>query len=422
MLLAGVGLLLAALIITRILRALRIAKSFAWFLPVYIVLSGGLWTWLTMAKQPGLQNLHALVQFLLMSSAFVWIVYLAAKVAIPEEAQRTRAGLPPLIRNLIVLVVGLLGLFILLTWSFPGLSLTPVFLTSGVLSIIIGLAVQNLLSNLLAGVVLGVQRPFKVGEWIQIGDLEGEVVEINWRATIVRTRQGDRVEFPNGLIAKERMINYDRAGLHQIKLQVGVGYETPPGLVASALFEAGSRVEGLLASPPREANLKEFQDSALFYELCVWVDNYACVPAVESELRKEIWYAFKRHGITIPFPQRDVHMRQVVPHIQGGTQRHGRLIAAAGLPHGTRFALNEDRITIGRDPQSRICLNDPHVSNDHAVIERQESGFLLRDLESRHGTLLNGAPTSSALLQQGDEIRIGPFALIFESNVAPRTP
>jgi len=256
-----------------------------------------------------------------------------------------------------------------------------------------------------------------VGEWIQLGDVEGEVVDINWRATYLRTRENDYVELPNSYIARERLVNFDRpTPTHLLRIRVGVSYETPPGLAVSALLEAGSRVEGVLASPPCEVYFKDFHDSALLYELRAWVDNYGSSHAIESELRREIWYAFKRHAITIAFPQRDVNLRQVV---EPPTRRHGRLIAAAGLPHGARFELMEERVTIGRDTRCRICLNDPHVSNDHAVIERREGGFLLRDLESRHGTLVNGAPTTSAVLQQGDEIRIGPFALIFESNVAP---
>jgi small-conductance mechanosensitive channel len=417
MIIAVTGIVLLGILVTRVLLRLRVIKNLAWMMPIMGALAGAAWAEMLLARYQGVDNLRSLVRFLFLFMLFVSMLYVLARLVLPSAARRTRAGVPSLIRNLAVLVLALLGLFILLMWSFPKLSLTPVFVTSGVASIIIGLAVQDLLSNLVAGVVLSVERPFEVGQWIQIGDAEGEVVEVGWRATRIRNRQNDYLEVPNNVIARERLVNFDLpTPLHLRRISVGVTYDTPPGLAVQALLEAASKVQGVLPGPPPDAYFKDYQDFSLLYELRVWIDNYASAPAIESDVRKEIWYAFKRQGITIPFPIRDVNLRQVV---EQPLKAHARLVAGAGLPRGTMFDLEEGRLTIGRDPANRICINDQHVSNEHAIIEWQDNRFLLRDLGSRHGTVLNGDRVQSAYLEQGDEITVGPVTLVYESNLVP---
>jgi small-conductance mechanosensitive channel len=417
MTLALAAVLTAAGLITRVLLRLRLVRSYMWMLPVLTVVSGALWGAAAFYAPPDLVRLQALARFLFAFLAFLCILIVAGRAAMPSQVMRTRAAVPPLIRRLLVLVCALLGFFVLLSWSFPGLNLTPVFVTSGALSIVIGLAVQDLLHNVLAGVVLSTERPFKVGDWVRAGDVEGEVAEIGWRVTKLLTRERDTVEIPNRVVIGERLMNYDEPSpLHVRRIQVGTTYDTPPALAINALLEAASLVPNVLKSPRPIVHFLDYGDSALLYELRVHIDNYASAPTIDSELRREIWYAFKRHGITIPFPQRDVHLYPVP---EAPSVLRARLVAAAGLPKSFVFELAEAHTSIGRDPANSLCIANQHVSGRHAAIERQDDRFLLRDLNSRLGTKVNGEKVSSAELQQGDLIEVGPVAFVFETEQAP---
>jgi hypothetical protein len=182
------------------------------------------------------------------------------------------------------------------------------------------------------------------------------------------------------------------------------------------LLEAASRVENVLKSPVPRVHFLDYAESSLVYELRAYIDDYSAAPAIDSELHKEIWYSFKRHGITIPFPQRDVNFRRAT---DAARQTRGRLVAVAGLPRGFVFELTEDRTTIGRSPTNLMCIGNIHVSSEHAVVERKDGGFVIRDLDSRLGTKVNGCPIESAPLNQGDIVEVGPVVLIYETDQAP---
>ena len=417
MLLAATMIFVVSGSILRLLVRMKVIGRAIWIVPILVVVTGVAWTSLQVWRPTDMDNLNALIGFMLCFLVFVSILYPIARLVLPSRALLTRGGVPPLLRGLAVALIAFVGMFILLTWSFPGLSLTPMFVTSGVVSIVMGLALQDLLSNLTAGIVMSVERPYQGGDWVRIGETEGEVVELAWRVTRVRTRENDYVLIPNNVISKVEVVNYHLPSPeHLVKIHVGVTYDTPPALAVKALTEAANNVEEVLRSPAAEAHFRDFSDSSLVYELRVWIDNYASLPAVESDVRKQIWYAFKRYGITIPFPQRDVNFRQVA---EQETENRSRLVVSAGPLRGAMFQLGEKPMSIGRDLDSDLFVSDAHVSNQHAIIEPAEGGYRLQDLGSRHGTRLNGRLIESAELAQGDEINIGPVTLMYESNMAP---
>lgn len=417
MLLSITGLLLLGGAIIRLLFALRLINRLIWILPIWLFISGALWLFLKIGRFADVPHLRALAGFMFAFLILVSVLWPLTRWLLPVRTLRTRGGIPPLLLGMAITTLALIGMFVLLSWSFPGLSFTPMFVTSGVFSIVLGLALQDSLGNVMSGVAMSLEQPFKVGDWVQIGQTEGEVVELSWRATLVRTRQNDNVLIPNSLAVRESVTNFDRPSAeHMIKINIGVAYDTPCGLVTEALLEAAAKVEELLPSPPAAVYLKDFQDSAMLYELRVWIDNFASLHGIESEVRKQIWYAFKRHGITIPFPQRDVHHYPVAKETQACFHR---LVVTGGALRGAMFPLGDQPATIGRTADSTIIVSDQRVSNRHAVIEVFDGGHRLRDLGSRHGTQVNGQLVESAQLAQGDEINIGPIAMVYETNWAP---
>jgi len=418
MLLSVTGIFLLGGAIVWLLRMVKLIQRLTWILPVLIFLTGGLWLFLRIGRFTDVPHLSTLIGFLLSLLVFLAALLPAARWILPNRALQTRGGVPVLLRGMAVVALAFVGLFVLMSWSFPNLNFTPVFVTSGVVSIVLGLALQELLSNLMAGLVMSVERPFKVGDWIRIGSvMEGEAVEQTWRTTLVRTREGDHLLIPNSLAAREALVNYDRpTPEHLVQIHVGVAYETPCGVAIEALLDAASKVEEVLRTPAPAVFLKDFQDSAILYELRIWIDNYASLYAIESDVRKQIWYAFKRHGVTIPFPQRDVNLRQIVDQ---PLEVSCRLVLTGGPLRGAQYPLGAGSATLGRGVENTIVMADQHVSNHHAVIEPFEGGYRLRDLGSRYGSLLNGQMVESATLAPGDEIRIGPYAMVYETHAVP---
>lgn len=417
MLIAATGILLLSVMIQQSLSRRGILKRTAWLMPILALLSGLVLAVVQVWIPDKLPNLRALVIFLILFSLFVSMLVPIARLILPSRELMTRAGVPPLLGGVGIAIVAFIGMFVLLSWTFPGLSFTPMFVTSGVVSLVVGLSLQDLLGNLMAGIVFGVERPFTIGDWVHIGDTEGEVVELTWRLTKLRTRKHDYVLIPNTVVARERVTNHNlpTAG-HMCKIMVGVSYGTPPGIAVEALCAAARSVEEVLATPPPEAHFRDFLDSSLLYELRAWIDNFASFEAIEHEVRKAIWYSFKRHGITIPFPQRDVHFFKA-PQPQLSTA--ARLIVTAGPLRGAMFPLGHETTSIGRLPECDVCVSDRHVSGHHATIRLEGGSYLLRDLNSRHGTMLNGEYVESATLEQGDEIKVGPVTLMFELCKAP---
>lgn len=417
MLLAIAAMLVISGLVLRGLLALKLIRRLIWLLPIMIAVTAIFWLFLGLGRFDHFPNLHSLVVFILLFLLFVAMLLPVSRWLLPARVKLTRGGVPPLLRGLAVAVLAFTGLFILLNWSFPTLSFTPLFVTSGVVSIVLGFALQDLLSNLTAGIVLSLERPFKVGDWIRVGTLEGEVVDLSWRATRIRTRDHDHILLPNSLISREAVTNHEQpTPEHLHHVSVGVAYDTPCGAVTAALLDAASKVPELLRVPAPEVHLRDFADSCIVYELRVWIDNFASLPAIDSDVRKHIWYAFKRHGIVIAFPQRDVHVRTVMPAPQTMVPR---LVVTAGPLAGGLFTLGTAPLTIGREADCTVVLSDPHISAHHARIEPVADGHRLFDLESRHGTRVNGQLVESADLAPGDEIRIGPLALVYETQAVP---
>jgi small-conductance mechanosensitive channel len=418
MVLALAGVLILGGAIVRLLVALRLIRRIEWtILPVLLFLSGALWLFLKIGGFADVPNLRALAGFLFAFLLFVSVLVPLARWLLPTRALRTRGGIPPLLRGMAVITLALVGLFVLLSWAFPGLSFTPVFVTSGVVSIVLGLALQDSLGNVMSGLAMSIERPFKVGDWVRIGETEGEVVELSWRATLVRTRESDHVWIPNSAAIRDTVYNFEQPTPdHLVKIHIGVAYDTPCGLAIEALRDAASRVEEVLRTPAPAVYLKDFQDSAILYELRVWIDNYGSLHGIESEVRKQIWYAFKRYGVTIPFPQRDVHL---YPAPDEPKETFCRLVVTGGPLRGAMFPLCDRAATIGRAADNTIVVSDQRVSNRQAIIEPHEGGHRLRDLESRHGTSVNGQLVVSARLSPGDVIGVGPISLVYETNWAP---
>ena len=174
---------------------------------------------------------------------YVWDLYFE---------QKKQTTIPHFPRQLVALVIFLVALLSVLWYGYhAGRWLTGLLATSGIAAIILGLAGQNLLGGIIAGVSLQLNRPYKVGDWLQVGERFAEVMEINWRSTRLRTNDNIYLDIPNNEIIRQTIVNlHYPTELHAMRVRVGVDYNAPPNRVKDALIRAASTAGGVLPDPP----------------------------------------------------------------------------------------------------------------------------------------------------------------------------
>ncbi len=226
-----------------------------------------------------------------------------------SESWRGRA--PRLLIDIVRFVLlGIGTLFVLSNvW---GLSITGTFAALGVGGIVIGLALQDTLASLIGGMAILSEKPFAVGDWIELDGIEGKVTDINWRTVRLRNRQRDLIVVPNIVFGNQVIINNSRPEIEHIEpITLGFSYDDPPNAVKAMLTEVVNGTPDLVGSPV-DIRCVGYDDFFVRYEVWLGVVNYDVMPKVRDHFMTRIWYAAKRHGITIPFPIRTVH------HYDGG--------------------------------------------------------------------------------------------------------
>ncbi len=335
--------------------------------------------------------------------------------------------LPPLLSAVTMVVVYLVTALITLRLTFPNLDISALVATSAVTSLVLGLALQPILSNFFAGLVVSLERPFRINDWIRVGEHEGRVVAITWRTTHLRTRDNDNLVIPNSKLAEERVLNYYYPHpMHLEHIKVGADYRVPPYRVRRALLEAVTGVAGTLDKPSPDVYVLSFEDNAVLYELRVWLEDIAQSTRIASDLRARIWEEMKKAGIKIPYPIRTLEFeprqsavvrkdrRAETPAAEG--PRPARLFVADGPERGRTLDLEGAPVVVGRSRGCSLALSEPNASKEHLRIAWEDGAWVLTDLESSFGTKVNGQTTQRRDLAALDRIAIGDTVIIFEDG------
>lgn len=251
-------------------------------------------------------KLTATVAILL--GALIFFAIVDAAVLGRPRASGLGPRMPKLVRDVLRILV-LVAFFLVAATQVLGLELSAVLVSSTVLSAVIGLALQDVLGNVFAGMALQLEQPFSTGDWLEIDGTLARVVEMSWRATRLRTNDGVDLIEPNASIAGARLINYG-SGEQPVGLNfhVGVSYSAPPAVVKAALREAALQVRETVTSPAPEAFVESFGDSAVQYRLRVWTRAVSSSMGFRDAVNSRIWYQLQRRGLEIPFPIRTVHL------------------------------------------------------------------------------------------------------------------
>jgi small-conductance mechanosensitive channel/CRP-like cAMP-binding protein len=207
------------------------------------------------------------------------------------------------------------ALYVLLVFLSTGyilhIDITQMLTTSAIISVVIGLALQDTLGNLFSGLALNLSNPYRLGDFVKIGNYEGKVVAIDWRSISLLTMEDNIVTFPHSSIAKMEIQNYSMPTLaHCRTLTIGVHYHHSPHKVEKALLSVLESTDGVLNDPHPRVRLLSYGDSSITYKMVFWIDDFANNGLYNSGIMEKIWYKFKREHITIPYPIRDVYMRE----------------------------------------------------------------------------------------------------------------
>lgn len=223
---------------------------------------------------------------------------------------RNRPQAPLVVRDIGRLVISAVALVMIIRGFFPGVNLNVLAVSSLVVGYIVGNATQDTLGNLFAGLALNAERPFHIGDWVQVAGHTGRIVDTTWRATRLKTKAEDYVVIPNSAIAKESIVNYSRpTGIHGCYLSVGVSYETPPGKAQEVILAVLAETPEVVREPSPAVYLTGYADFAINFTIKFFIEDYDRVNTIQSRVMERIWYGFRRAGISIPFPIRDVRMR-----------------------------------------------------------------------------------------------------------------
>jgi potassium efflux system protein len=246
----------------------------------------------------------------------LWISWLAARflsfVLDQEVFPRVRMapGVPFALTTFTryaVLVVGFVTAMAVL-----GFPLDRVMLLLSALGVGIGFGLQNVVNNFVSGVILLFERPIRIGDRVQLDDLLGVVTQIGIRASHVRTFDGSDVVVPNGEFISMRLVNWTLSDQkRRLTLPVGVAYGTDPEQVLEILANVADSHPEVLTDPAPELYFRGFGDSSLDFELRAWTESPRGWLPVHSDLAVATNRALAEANITIPFPQRDLHLRNV---------------------------------------------------------------------------------------------------------------
>lgn len=270
--------------------------------------------------------------FAAVAAFIVFVVRLFDWIVFDRFASRKKNIVAPLLlREILSIVLYVVLLSSALSWIF-GYSIRGLLATTTVVAAVVGLALQDTLGNLFAGISLHLERTYDVGDVVKSGEIIGVVEGVNWRATRLRTFANNVVILPNSLVARERIEVFPKNNLNSHLVRVGVQYEAPPAKVISVLERAVQNLDHVSRDIPALARVAEFGESAVTYEVKYWTSRYDMRDAIDAEVRRAIWYALNRNRLTIPFPIRTVHMApQASTHVEDQREEIEQRLAAVEL-------------------------------------------------------------------------------------------
>lgn len=305
------------------------------------------------------------------------------------------------------------GITVIVVRESARVDLVGLLATSAVLTAVLGLAAQETLKDLFAGLELQLGDDFGVGDWLELSDgVQGIVESITWRDTVLRNLDGCRLVIPNSKITAEVITNRSASGVASNRFEVGLDYSFPPAQARALLESLLHQHPQVLSSPVPRVRLKRFDASAISYELQAWQRemNLRAVQELRSDLQEQIWYALQRAGQSIPFPVQELQPRRRLQAAEAST------LSGHDLESCSLFA--------GLTPEQRQQLATAgkvmHFAPGEAIVQEGNPGDCLYQLlAGRVDVIKNmGAEGNVSVRQLGPGEHFGEMTLLLD---APRS-
>jgi len=252
------------------------------------------------------------VLFLIIGFAVAWrlitniAIWYERRLASGDKMELGRQLMPFLRRVALIILTVIVAIMLL---DYFNIEVSGFVATLGIGSLAIALAAQAALADTISGFVIMIDRPYRIGDRIEVQDLDtwGDVVDIGLRSTRIRTRDNRMVIIPNSVISKSLIVNHSYPDTqYRIQNHVGVAYGTDIEQARNVIIEAVKTVEGVLLERQVEALFLEFGDSALVFRVRWWIESYVDTRRIFDSVNTAIYNALNEANIEIPFPQRVV--------------------------------------------------------------------------------------------------------------------
>jgi small-conductance mechanosensitive channel/CRP-like cAMP-binding protein len=255
---------------------------------------------------------------------FVLLRVIDRLALVPILTRRGKVTMPRFFHQIVNVVLAVFTILLFGSSAF-GWDIDKFLAGSAVVSIVLGLALQESLGNFFSGLVMQASPPFTLGDWIVCGAHEGRVVDMTWRAVTLHTNDDNFIVIPNGNIAKSEIMNFYVPTVATARyIKVGLDYDLPPADAIDVLRAAALEATRVLKSPEPVVYLDEFADSSVNYVVKFWIDHPPDDKEAESEVRVNLWYRLRERGYNIPFPVRTVEhvsLHQKARQIEEESQR-----------------------------------------------------------------------------------------------------
>lgn len=302
----------------RIRRVLRWIATLAWVLYTLELLS---------LRSPVIENiravlgarldvgeLHISLGNVLAFLVTVWAAFLFSrflrfllKEDVYPHVQLAR-GVPYAVSTMLHYVILLVGFFFAV--AAMGIDMTKFTILAGAFGVGLGFGLQNIVNNFVSGIILLFERPVNVGDVIQVGQRDGVLRRVGMRASVIRTLEGSEVIVPNGQLISEEVLNWTLSDQQRrLEIDVGVAYGTEPEVVIDLLTKVAVQHPDIMKEPSPDTLFVGFGDSALNFKLRAWTSEFERWMSIKSELTIGVNAALRDAGITIPFPQRILHIQ-----------------------------------------------------------------------------------------------------------------
>ncbi|MFK8182189.1 MAG: mechanosensitive ion channel domain-containing protein [Phormidesmis sp.] len=310
-----------------------------------------------------------------------------------------QAEMPKLFRDLVRSVLIAAGLAIVLKAVF-GVNLQGAFTALGVGGVVLGFALQDTLGNLFSGVALLFERPFEIGDWLEVDGQTGKVIEVNWRSVHIVTRELEQLIVPNSVLSQAVIRNYNRPQPRHVEpVDIGFSYDDAPNTVKRVMYETAMDTDGVLKHPAPVIQTISYDDFSIAYRVRLFLEDYSEVPRIRDEFVTRIWYAARRNGLSIPFPIRDVFHHHV-PKVSADEPLRRLARYMKSLP---TFAMVNDEVLEALAPKATLG----HFGRNESVIYQGQT-------DVRVHFVLAGSAIATVTNEQGrshtiDEMARGDF-------------